>query len=348
MVTDALTRIGGLSIPEPRPEPSPRQIGYRNRVTYTLRRLGGRRVVAGFHGIPRKDRITEVDGECLLPEEPLNAVWRALRRAWGPGADRLPSGERELRLTLRSTDRGVLLSVVGGRDWSRGAEALVEAVPGLTGVWWQPSEGAPRLAAGGSALETAWLAGALEAGPFGFSQVNAGVGDAIGRIVNHALEPLDAGCTVIDAYSGAGRYALPLAARGLLVEGIEADEDAVRSARGRGLEGFVVHHGRVEELLPALLPVDALVLNPPRAGLEESIPPVLSELGPGLIVYVSCDPATLARDLSRMNGAYEVKALHVLDMFPHTQHVETVLLLHRSGAHPGDADERDAPALETE
>jgi 23S rRNA (uracil1939-C5)-methyltransferase len=81
----------------------------------------------------------------------------------------------------------------------------------------------------------------------------------------------------------------------------------------------------VEEALPSALPADAVILNPPRAGVDVCVTDVLEETSPrpGAIVYVSCNPATLARDLSRL-PSYRIESLVAFDMFPQTAHVETV------------------------
>ncbi|HWV58738.1 MAG TPA: TRAM domain-containing protein, partial [Longimicrobiales bacterium] len=113
-VADAFARIAGIEIPPPTVSPSPAEFGYRNRLSFSLRRLGSGRVVAGFHAIDDPGRIVDIDERCLLPEPALASAWGQLRANWGPGAYRLPAGER-LRLTLRATAFGrVTLLVEGG------------------------------------------------------------------------------------------------------------------------------------------------------------------------------------------------------------------------------------------
>jgi len=131
----------------------------------------------------------------------------------------------------------------------------------------------------------------------------------------------------VDAYCGIGVYGRALARQGWRVQGIELDADACAGARHGAPAGFTVREGRVEEHLSDALPADLVVLNPPRAGLDERIPPVLTRHRPGRIVYVSCDPATLARDVGRLRGAYSVTGLSSFDLFPQTSHVETVAVL---------------------
>jgi 23S rRNA (uracil1939-C5)-methyltransferase len=83
----------------------------------------------------------------------------------------------------------------------------------------------------------------------------------------------------------------------------------------------------VEDRLAALLPADLVILNPPRAGLAETVPRILRAAPPARVVYVSCDPATLARDLARLRPVFGLAALFAFDLFPHTPHVETVAVL---------------------
>ena len=121
IVADALERLGGFDGVEP-PEvvPSPRELHYRDRLSFTLRRLRSGRVVAGFHQLHAAHRVLEVDDECLLGEPPLARTWSALRAVWGPGARRLPDGGR-LRLTLR---------IVEGRAGHEGpGSGVPEAAP---------------------------------------------------------------------------------------------------------------------------------------------------------------------------------------------------------------------------
>jgi 23S rRNA (uracil1939-C5)-methyltransferase len=157
-----------------------------------------------------------------------------------------------------------------------------------------------------------------------FSQVNAGVGAALHAYVldrTRAHRPT----TVIDAYAGAGSTAIPLANDGIRVTAIELDRDAVAACSAQLPPGSQAVAGRVEDLLPRALPSDVVILNPPRTGLNERVPSELQRVArsPRAIVYVSCDPATLARDLARM-PRYRVSSVHAFDMFPQTAHVETV------------------------
>lgn len=356
MIADALERIGGLTDVEPPPvEASEHEFRYRSRVSFHLLRLSGGRVVAGFHALENPGRILDIDGDCLLPEEPLARVWGSLKANWGPGAGLLPSGPM-LRMTLRRVDEGVLLLVEpadppegqagsrirrgprSGQDQGdpvpveRNAARLVQAVDGLISVWWRSDpSAAPRLLAGsGQVLET-WRGRTVRLGPATFLQVNRVAAEALTDAVLEELRSQgSSGGRVLDAYAGVGAYGRALAAGGARVVAIEVDPAAVEAAREGTPDGLEVLQGRVEDLLPDVLPVDLAVLNPPRTGLHESIPARLRRDGPRRMVYVSCDPPTLARDMGRLEDSYRLAKLRAFDLFPQTSHVETVAVLERT------------------
>ena len=96
IVADALRRIGGVTVAVPEVVASPEEFRYRNRVSFTLVRLGNGRVIAGFHELNRPDRIVDIGADCLLPELAIARVWGNLRAGWGTDADLLPSGNRPL------------------------------------------------------------------------------------------------------------------------------------------------------------------------------------------------------------------------------------------------------------
>jgi 23S rRNA (uracil1939-C5)-methyltransferase len=157
-----------------------------------------------------------------------------------------------------------------------------------------------------------------------FSQVNEAVA---AELRAHVIDLVTARAprSVIDAYSGAGEIAVDLANFGARVTAIELDAEAANWCASRLPEGSVSIRGRVETALPSALPADAVILNPPRAGVGSAVTDVLEHASPppAVLVYVSCNPATLARDLSRMPG-YQIESLVAFDMFPQTAHVETV------------------------
>ncbi|NJD20465.1 MAG: class I SAM-dependent RNA methyltransferase [Gemmatimonadetes bacterium] len=324
-VADALARIGGVEVPPPDVVASPARTGYRNRVTLTVLHLGGGRSVAGFHALGRPDRVVDVGGACLLPEPPILAAWEALRAACD-GARVLPEG-RELRVTLRALESGVALIVKGGAAGGDPA-LLLERVPGLVSVWHQPpGHDAPRRLAGDVVYET-WGEERIPMSGHAFLQVNRGAAEALAA---HVLAQAGAPGKAVDAYCGVGGFGRALARRGWRVEGIEPDPDACAGARHLAPGDFTVRQGTVEDHLAEALPADLVILNPPRTGLDARVPPVLAQRRPGRVVYVSCDPATLARDVARLGGAFSVTGLACFDLFPQTSHVETVAVLSAGG-----------------
>jgi 23S rRNA (uracil1939-C5)-methyltransferase len=168
--------------------------------------------------------------------------------------------------------------------------------------------------------------------PSSFFQTNSRQAEQMARMVLESLEPMTGG-TYIDAYCGVGTFAKLIARQTAKVIAIEESASAIRDARWnlRDLANVEIMQGKVEDILPGLdTQLDGLVIDPPRAGCY---PPVLQALRARRIprvVYVSCNPDTLARDLAYLTHGepvYRVASVRPLDMFPQTAHVETVALL---------------------
>jgi 23S rRNA (uracil1939-C5)-methyltransferase len=142
--------------------------------------------------------------------------------------------------------------------------------------------------------------------------------------------------TVIDAYCGVGTFALMLARRADRVIAIEESASSIKDARWnlREVENVEIMQGKVEDLLPTLAErVDGLVIDPPRAGCQRSVLDALARNPVRRIVYVSCDPSTLARDLDILcheYATYRLRSVQPLDMFPQTAHIESVAVLELS------------------
>lgn len=323
-VAETLARIGDRGVDVPPVEPSAREFGYRNRISFTLKRLRSGRVLAGLHELERPDRIVEIRDECLLPEKPVLRVWARLRKGWGPGARLLPPGGR-LRLTLRRTGDGAALVIQGG-SLGGDAEALLERVEGLVSVAHEPSDGPLRHLAGVEAARDRWFGAEIPVSSSAFMQVNREGAEGLHLAVLKELGNPE-GLRVVDAYCGVGAYGRRLAHHGAKVTGIELDPYAVRVARTGAPEDFTVLEGSVEEHLARALPADLVILNPPRAGVDAEATAVLRESDVARIVYVSCDPATLARDLDRLGPGFRIRQLRAFDLFPQTAHVETMTVL---------------------
>jgi 23S rRNA (uracil1939-C5)-methyltransferase len=322
IVADALERIGGFDVELPEVVASPTEFRARNRVSFTLVRLRGGPVVAGFHELQRPDRVLDIDGSCLMPEAAVAAAWDELRAGWGPDANRLPSGLR-LRLTLRASAEGRIGLLVQGGYGEGQPEDLLHVVPALESIWHQPrADAAPLLLAGREHLAESWQEEELALSGAVFLQVNRG---AAALLEDHVLALCGdvSGRHVVDAYCGVGLHARRLARHGARVTGIELDEHAVREARRAVPKAtFIADH--VEAVLPGVLPADLLIVNPPRAGLAPEAAAAAVQQPPGRILYISCDPATLARDLSRLAPTFTLRSIRCFDLFPQTAHVETV------------------------
>lgn len=322
IVADALQRVGGVEVPLPTVVASPTEFRYRNRVSFTLLRLRGGGVVAGFHDIHRPDRVIDIDAACLMPEQPVADAWDGIRRHWGEAASRLPSGIR-LRLTVRGTVSGRTALLVQGGFGPGRPDELLQRVAGLAAIWHQPRpDGRAVRLAGTDDLEEVWQDEELALGGAVFLQVNRQVAALLEEHVV-ALAGDVAGRSVVDAYCGVGLHARRLARQGARVTGIELDPDAVAEAR-RALPDGVFLADRVEAALPSALPADLVVLNPPRAGIAAEAADALLAAPPPRIIYVSCDPATLARDVRRLAPVFALRSIRCFDLFPQTAHVETV------------------------
>jgi 23S rRNA (uracil1939-C5)-methyltransferase len=167
----------------------------------------------------------------------------------------------------------------------------------------------------------------------GFFQINQ---ELLAPLIEEAVDQAH-GHTAIDLYCGAGLFTLPLATRFTHVTGVESNPSAIAYARRNlddaGLFNAATVCARVSEWLKENAeqrhaPVDYLLLDPPRTGAEEGAIPGILSLRPRRIAYVSCDPATLARDLKELvAGGYTLDRFAAFDMFPQTHHVETVVHL---------------------
>lgn len=171
--------------------------------------------------------------------------------------------------------------------------------------------------------------------PLSFFQVNPIQTDIL---YSKALEyaELTGNETVFDAYCGAGTITLFLSKKAKKVYGVEiigeAIDNAIENAKTNGIDNAEFFVGKSEEVIPDLLnkgiKPDVVVVDPPRKGCEESLLHAIAEVEPKRIVYVSCDPSTLARDLNILDSlGYKAKIVQPVDMFPHTAHVETVVKL---------------------
>jgi 23S rRNA (uracil1939-C5)-methyltransferase len=311
IVRETLRRIGGVDVPglEIVAAPSP----WRYRTTITL--AAGSGGVLGLHPWDRPDQVFALD-DCHIASTVLMNLWHRVRAC----RPLLPDDVTHLMLR-EDRDGGLHALVRGGSPpWDPAPLAASLGVP-LPTLWWEPEGGAPRVLVG---ARTGYPATA-------FAQVQPGLAD---QVRSEAIEALGevAGRVVWDLYGGTGDAARALAARGAQVWSVDADPSAVSWARDRAsVPGAVPPRyleGRVEEVLHRLPEATAVLLNPPRAGADKRVLAALDRAAGRTLrlAYVSCDPATLARDLTRLSR-YRVTHASAYDLFPQTSHVETLVAL---------------------
>jgi tRNA/tmRNA/rRNA uracil-C5-methylase (TrmA/RlmC/RlmD family) len=178
-------------------------------------------------------------------------------------------------------------------------------------------------------LRDTWLGIELDLLPDAFVQVNREVTELLEADLDGQLGPVS-GKRILDLYAGVGLRGIRWSASGADVISVEAERDAVETGRqaaaGAGSTPEFVH-ARVEDVLPRGLAAgaDVIVVNPPRSGLDAAAAESLCAVTASRLVYVSCDPATLARDVDRLSSAWTPVRARPFDAFPQTGHVETVL-----------------------
>ena len=348
-VEDALRRIGGADVTVDTILGAKQPNRYRNKVQFPVG-AGGK---IGFYR-PRSHDVVDVE-DCLLQPESAARVRRALigylREFHVPAYDE-KTGKGLLRhLYLRSNHEGAVLCclVVNGKKLPREEELvrrLRAAEPGLAGVLLNENTANTNVVLGkqyrtlwgDSTLEETLLDLTFRLSAPSFFQVNRSQTEVLYR---KALEfaGLTGGETVLDLYCGIGTISLCMARKAGEVIGAEVVPEAVRdaeeNARRNGIQnarffcgdaGEVARRLAEERVRPGVICVD-----PPRKGLQEEVPAILSGMEPRRIVYVSCDPATLARDVKRFAAlGYKAEKAVAVDLFPRTEHVETVCLLSKA------------------
>jgi 23S rRNA (uracil1939-C5)-methyltransferase len=315
IIRDSVQRIGKRIVDAPAIERSPKEWRYRTKLTLAIQRRGAR-WIAGLHRFDDPSRVFAL-ADCPITDRRVVAAWREIMEA-----DAYFPDAKELRGSVRIMSGGPTFVMIGGNSWAA-RNQFASAVPSIAAVWWEPADDLPRKLIYDKRTDRAPSAS--------FSQVNAEMADILRRYVfdrARSYEPR----TVIDAYAGTGDTAIPLSEQGIAVTAIELDPDASAWSAARLTGPSRAITARVEDALPGLLPADLVILNPPRAGVDARVTETLEAEAGHLrgVIYVSCNPATLARDLSRL-PSYRVESLHAFDMFPQTAHVETVCELRPAG-----------------
>lgn len=311
IIRDAMERIAKRPAEIAEVEPSPAEWRYRSKLTLAMERGSDGQWIAGLHPYDNPARIFHLQ-DCPITDSRIVYTWKEVmsQSVFFP---RILS----LRGSVRVTDDGPVFVMMGGTKWPNAAD-FFNAVPSLAAAWWENEDGARKLIGDRRPQRS------LQPPEASFSQINKTVATKLRSYVIATVSRYEPQ-VMVDAYSGAGDTAALLAEQGVRVTAIELDGDASRWASLRLPEGSVSLRARVEEALPGLLPVDAVILNPPRAGADQRVTEALQQTTdkPRVVVYVSCNPATLARDIARLPG-YRVVSTVPFDMFPQTSHVETV------------------------
>ena len=300
VLTDQLRRIGHIVDPPVSPIlAAENPWNYRNNARFTVRREG----VTGFTHW-HTHRFEPID-ECLIMDTRINDIKRKLDGA-------LTNRERQLAVRIgRNTGDTLVHPALKGRGNQRSVET------------------------GQDSYEERLFNVPFMVSAASFFQVNTAQAERMMALVRDRLQPTPSD-TVVDAYAGVGTIAALIAPMVGRVIAIEESTAAVRDARVNlaPFPNVDMLLAKTEEALPELDErVDAVILDPPRAGCYPEVIDALSRLQPRRIVYVSCDPATLARDLNRLilNG-YMLADVTPVDMFPHTYHIESVSTVERMPA----------------
>jgi 23S rRNA (uracil1939-C5)-methyltransferase len=353
-VADSLQRLAGLAAPPLEPiVGAESQFGYRNKMEYSFTELEDRPTL-GLHRAGRWDEVLEIE-RCWLTSELGNAI-RNRVRDWAR-EERLPAYDQEtqegyLRHLVVREGRNTgqaLVQLVTARGERFDRERLIEVLtelPEVRSIHWSVNRGVAEVT--NLPTELLWGDDAIEeeigglrfrVRPNAFLQTNTEMAARLYALARDYAQ-LAGGETVYDLYCGIGTIGLSLAASALTVWGIEISEESVACAienqelNAVGNAAFFA--GNVGEVLRELRDragdPDVVVVDPPRAGLAGKALKRLGEIEASRIVYVSCNPTTLAGDLKRLREAhgYELVRARPVDMFPHTPHVECVALLARA------------------
>jgi 23S rRNA (uracil1939-C5)-methyltransferase len=353
-VVDALTRIGKLAdvmVKQTLPMADPWR--YRNKAQFPVAQVAGKVVAGGFR--QRSHEVVDV-ADCLIQHPLNNQVLQQVKQLamkFGLTIYDESSGVGLLRHVLVKTgfQTGEALAILVTNAEAFPAKhelaaELMQRVPQLVGVVQNINPRRTNVILGEKTLTIAgrdYLVDQLGGLKFhisarSFFQVNPLQTEALYRTAVQYAE-LTGQETVIDAYCGIGTISLFLAAHAKSVIGVEAVASAVADAKCNAelnqIENVRFLVGEAERVIPWLyqssgVRADVIIVDPPRAGCDEQLLQTIARMQPRRMVYVSCNPSTLARDLAYLNAhGFSVQEVQPVDMFPHTSHVETVVLMSR-------------------
>ncbi len=352
-VGDALTRIGhlqGYTLDEIVPAVQPWR--YRNKLEYSFGTGPGGELVCGFHAPGSWHEIVPV-ADCLLASERGNAA-REQVLAWCRGRGLTAMDRRTREGTLRNlvvregrrTGQLQVRLVTGGT----GSDAMdtdgLAAAVDCEGLMWTRTDGLGettqgghnQIVAGAPALEEEVGGLRIAISPYAFFQTNTEMAERLYAVAGE-LADLQGWERVFDLYCGIGTVGLSLAARAGEVWGLEIVEeavaDAIANARRNEIDNARFFAGDVRLALRELVEKagrpDVCVLDPPRSGLSQKVVRRIVESSPRRIVYVSCNPTTLAPNAAQLvEAGYALRRVAPVDMFPQTPHIECVALLERA------------------
>lgn len=343
-VNDALQRIGGLDLRAERIWSADKLEGYRNKGIYNF----APGPLCGFYRARSHD-IVETPRCFLQPEEfdrAADALVGWMKQNDIPAYDE-KSGKGLVRhLFLRRSATDFMACIVSADELPDGAvQALRDACPALTGVLLCVNKRAGNTVLDGR-IRTLWgstevtetLCGAqFRLSPQTFFQINTAQAEKLYGLVREYAEPT--GKCVLDLYCGAGSIGLSAARDAALLIGNDIVPSAVENARHNAAlngvdnaEYICADAGQAAaELAARGLRPELIIVDPPRKGITPEVIDAICAMAPGRLVYVSCDPATLARDLKELTArGYTAQKAEAVDMFPRTRHVETVCLLSRA------------------
>lgn len=308
IVRDQFVRIGGFEDPPIQASiPSPDPWNYRNNMRFHLTDDGELGLIT-FDG----QRVFRIE-ECHLPEQDLSDLWEQL--------DFGPTSAIE-EISLRSGGEGEQMVVIHGKD----VPDIDISIESSTSLVWTSPRG-DFILAGDDYFEFNLKPHPFRVSALSFFQVNTKI---IPELVQQAtaLLAIQPGQTVFDLYAGVGLFSTAIAEAGAHVVAVEESPHACRDfvVNLDRFSDIELYEGAVGMALPqALQEPDAILIDPPRAGLSRAALDAVLERSCPRVVYVSCDPATLSRDGKRlMAGGYTLESVTPIDIFPQTFHIETI------------------------
>ena len=367
-VEDQLVRIGHLTVPEIRPTlPSQRTEYYRNKLEFSASSkrwiLDGEdpeaipendRMGLGFHVGKFFDKVLDIR-ECHLQPEPSNAIRLFIKRFCVEHNYEFYNIRENhgffRNMFVRSTEKGdVMLIVCFAREDKASRTALLDAVseafPQITSLYYvingkmndSIGDQSPVLYKGEDAIYEEMEGLRFKIGPKSFYQTNSAQAYRLYGVARE-FAALTGDEVVYDLYTGTGTIAQFVSRKASKVVGIEyvpeAIEDARVNAANNGITNCTFYAGDMkdvlnEEFIQENGRPDVIILDPPRAGIHPDVAAVILKAAPERMVYVSCNPASQARDLAILCRDYHITAVQPVDMFPHTMHVENVVALQRN------------------